>query len=113
MLAYHQPNRLEAGCDEAGRGCLAGPVYAAAVILRPDFQHPALNDSKQLTEKQRDALRIVVEQEARGPEEQGSDEAEERGVEVHTAHPHLPAPRAGARLGGGVSLSPGALPTSP
>ncbi|MCB9316110.1 MAG: ribonuclease HII [Lewinellaceae bacterium] len=64
MLAYHQPDRLEAGCDEAGRGCLAGPVFAAAVILRSDFQHPALNDSKQLTEKQRDALRIVVEQEA-------------------------------------------------
>lgn len=64
MLAFHQPNRLEAGCDEAGRGCLAGPVFAAAVILPPDFHHPGLNDSKQMTEKQRDALRLVVEQEA-------------------------------------------------
>lgn len=64
LLPYHQPDRLEAGCDEAGRGCLAGPVYAAAVILPNDFRHPWLNDSKQLSEKQRDALRLVVEQEA-------------------------------------------------
>ncbi|MCC8117965.1 MAG: ribonuclease HII [Bacteroidales bacterium] len=56
--------RLEAGCDEAGRGCLAGPVYAAAVILPDDFHNPLLNDSKQLTEKQRDALRPVIEVEA-------------------------------------------------
>lgn len=56
--------RLEAGCDEAGRGCLAGPVYAAAVILPDDFHNPLLNDSKQLTEKQRDALRPVIEAEA-------------------------------------------------
>ena len=49
-----------AGCDEAGRGCLAGPVYAAAVILPPDFQHPLLNDSKQLTEKLRDELRAAA-----------------------------------------------------
>ena len=55
---------LEAGCDEAGRGCLAGPVFAAAVILPPDFYDPLLNDSKQLTEKQRDKLRLVVEREA-------------------------------------------------
>ncbi len=54
----------EAGCDEAGRGCLAGPVFAAAVILPPDFHHPLLNDSKQLSEKQRRALREVVEREA-------------------------------------------------
>lgn len=64
MLAYHQPDRPEAGCDEAGRGCLAGPVYAGAVILHTGFRHPLLNDSKQLTEKQRDELRIVIEQEA-------------------------------------------------
>lgn len=64
LMPYHQPDRLEAGCDEAGRGCLAGPVYAAAVILPNDFRHPWLNDSKQLSEKQRDALRLVVEQEA-------------------------------------------------
>lgn len=56
--------RIEAGCDEAGRGCLAGPVVAAAVILPPDFQNDLLNDSKQLTERQRDKLRTVIEQEA-------------------------------------------------
>ncbi len=55
---------LEAGCDEAGRGCLAGPVFAAAVILPPDFHHPLLNDSKQLTERQRDLLRPIIEREA-------------------------------------------------
>ncbi|MCK6695246.1 MAG: ribonuclease HII, partial [Thermoanaerobaculia bacterium] len=64
LLSHHHSDLLEAGCDEAGRGCLAGPVFAAAVILPVDFQHPLLNDSKQLTEKQRDELRIVVEQEA-------------------------------------------------
>lgn len=58
------PGRLEAGCDEAGRGCLAGPVYAAAVILPDDFSHPLLNDSKQLTERQRDKLRPIIEAEA-------------------------------------------------
>jgi ribonuclease HII len=55
------PGRLEAGCDEAGRGCLAGPVMAAAVILPPDFEHPGLNDSKKLSEKTRDELRIIIE----------------------------------------------------
>ena len=55
---------LVAGCDEAGRGCLAGPVFAAAVILPEGFSHPLLNDSKQLTEAQRDALRPVIEREA-------------------------------------------------
>lgn len=54
----------EAGCDEAGRGCLAGPVFAAAVILPPDFSNDKLNDSKQLTEKQRYALRDVIMREA-------------------------------------------------
>jgi ribonuclease HII len=58
------PGIPEAGCDEAGRGCLAGPVYAAAVILPPDFHNEKLNDSKQLTERQRYALREVVEREA-------------------------------------------------
>lgn len=57
-------NLLEAGCDEAGRGCLAGSVYAAAVILPPDFQNELLNDSKQLTEKQRYALRPLIEDQA-------------------------------------------------
>ena len=54
----------EAGCDEAGRGCLCGPVSCAAVILPPDFELPGLNDSKQLTEKRRDELRPVIEREA-------------------------------------------------
>ncbi|EJW91021.1 ribonuclease HII [gut metagenome] len=57
-------DRIEAGCDEAGRGCLAGAVYAAAVILPPDFRNELLNDSKQLTERQRYALREVIEREA-------------------------------------------------
>ncbi len=55
---------LEAGCDEAGRGCLAGPVSCAAVILPPDFHNELLNDSKQLSSKQRDLLRPIIEQEA-------------------------------------------------
>ena len=57
-------NKIECGCDEAGRGCLAGPVYAAAVILPNDFYHPWLNDSKQLTEQKREALRPIIEAEA-------------------------------------------------
>lgn len=64
LLPYLQENRMEAGCDEAGRGCLAGAVYAAAVILPPDFKNEMLNDSKQLTEKQRYALRSVIEESA-------------------------------------------------
>ena len=56
--------RVEAGCDEAGRGCLAGPVTAAAVILPSDFSNELLNDSKQLTERQRDLLRPIIEREA-------------------------------------------------
>ncbi len=60
----YTPGIIEAGCDEAGRGCLAGPVYAAAVILPPGFSHPLLNDSKKLTEKQRDLLRPIIEQNA-------------------------------------------------
>lgn len=55
---------IEAGCDEAGRGPLAGPVYAAAVILPKDFHHPLLNDSKKMTEKQRLLLRPIIEKEA-------------------------------------------------
>lgn len=60
----YNPDLLEAGCDEAGRGCLAGPVFAAAVILPDDFSNALLNDSKQLSEKQRDCLRPLIEQEA-------------------------------------------------
>ena len=59
-----QHKLLEAGCDEAGRGCLAGSVFAAAVILPPDFYHPLLNDSKQMSEKNRYALREVICKEA-------------------------------------------------
>ena len=58
------PDRIEAGCDEAGRGCLAGPVFAAAVILKPGFRCEELNDSKQLSEKERNRLRPVIEQNA-------------------------------------------------
>lgn len=65
MLAPFLHNHLiEAGLDEAGRGCYAGPVFAAAVILPKDFHHPLLNDSKQLNEKQRDLLRPVIEKES-------------------------------------------------
>lgn len=60
----YKPNCLEAGCDEAGRGCLAGPVVAAAVILPDHFSNELLNDSKQLSEKQRAKLRPIIEQEA-------------------------------------------------
>lgn len=64
LQRYLQEGRIEAGCDEAGRGCLAGPVTAAAVILPPDFENELLNDSKQLTEHQRDLLRPIIEREA-------------------------------------------------
>lgn len=57
-------NLIEAGCDEAGRGCLAGPVFAAAVILPPDYCNPLLNDSKKLTSGQRDKLRLIIETDA-------------------------------------------------
>ena len=57
-------DKIEAGCDEAGRGCLAGPVFAAAVILPEDFNHPLLNDSKQLSEKKRNLLRPYIEEHA-------------------------------------------------
>ena len=61
---FYQTELIEAGCDEAGRGCLAGSVFAAAVILPTDFHHPLLNDSKQMTERQRNILREVIEREA-------------------------------------------------
>lgn len=64
LAAYHTKGKVEAGCDEAGRGCLAGPVVAAAVILPQSFHHEWLNDSKQLTEKQRNKLRPIIEGEA-------------------------------------------------
>ena len=64
LLPYLNENLIEAGCDEAGRGCLAGPVVAAAVILPHDFDNDLLNDSKQLTERQRYKLRPIIEEKA-------------------------------------------------
>lgn len=64
LLPYLYKTKREAGLDEAGRGCYAGPVFAAAVILPKDFYHPLLNDSKQMTEKERDILRPVIEKES-------------------------------------------------
>lgn len=64
LQLFLQEGRLEAGCDEAGRGCLAGPVFAAAVILPPNFENELLNDSKKLTEKQRYSLRPIIIQQA-------------------------------------------------
>ena len=64
LLPYCIPNVIEAGCDEAGRGPLAGSVFAAAVVLPQDFRNEMLNDSKQLTEKQREQLRPIIEKEA-------------------------------------------------
>jgi ribonuclease HII len=64
MISAYNSKLVEAGCDEAGRGCLAGPVFAAAVILPKDFYHEKLNDSKKLTKKERDLLRPIIEQEA-------------------------------------------------
>lgn len=64
LLASHTPDKIECGCDEAGRGCLAGPVYAAAVVLPRDYHNEQLNDSKQLSAKQRAQLRPIIEREA-------------------------------------------------
>ena len=64
LLNHYHDGLTEAGCDEAGRGPLAGPVYAAAVILPADFYHPLLNDSKQMSEKAREELRPIIEREA-------------------------------------------------
>jgi len=64
LRAFYQQEFIEAGCDEVGRGCLAGPVFAAAVILPTNFEHPLLNDSKQLSEAERNELRPFIEQHA-------------------------------------------------
>lgn len=64
LLPFYQNKFIEAGCDEAGRGCLAGPVFAAAVILPENFRNEVLNDSKKLSRKQREQLRTVIENEA-------------------------------------------------
>lgn len=64
LKRFFKKGLIEAGCDEAGRGCLAGPVFAASVILPPNFRHPLLNDSKQVTEEDRNKLRKVIERKA-------------------------------------------------
>ena len=64
LLNHYYEGKVEAGCDEAGRGCLAGSVYAAAVILPPNYQNDLLNDSKQLTEKRRYQLREIIQRDA-------------------------------------------------
>jgi len=76
LLSYFDEKKLEAGCDEAGRGCLAGPVVCASVILPRSFENALLNDSKQLNESQRDELRIIIESEAISYNVQFLDEAE-------------------------------------
>ena len=64
LLPFFDENAIEAGCDEAGRGCLAGPVFAAAVMLPQDFHHPLVRDSKQLSETQRQEARLIIQQQA-------------------------------------------------
>jgi len=64
LKPYHIKGAIEAGCDEAGRGCIAGPVFAAAVILPPEFRNPTLDDSKKLSAAKRQKLRILIEQDA-------------------------------------------------
>ncbi|MBK8710736.1 MAG: ribonuclease HII [Niastella sp.] len=64
LFSYYDIHKIEAGLDEAGRGCFAGPVFASAVILPKNFHHPLLNDSKQLSEKDRDILRPIIEKES-------------------------------------------------
>ena len=64
MLSLKFSNQIEVGCDEAGRGCLAGPVVAAAVLLPEDFHNPILNDSKQLSKKKREELEIIIKKES-------------------------------------------------
>ena len=64
LKSFFRKNEIEAGCDEAGRGCLAGPVFAAAVILPKRFKHPLLNDSKLMSEKHRELLRPIIEEKA-------------------------------------------------
>ncbi len=64
LKPFYNEGVVEAGCDEAGRGCLAGPVFAAAVVLPEGFSHPLLNDSKQMTRRDRDTLREIIEREA-------------------------------------------------
>ncbi|HLA58042.1 MAG TPA: hypothetical protein VK622_04760, partial [Puia sp.] len=79
LKAFYQEHLLEAGCDEAGRGCFAGPVFAAAVVLPTDFFHPLLNDSKQVTAEIRYELRTYIESHAidYAVEQVGNEEIDE------------------------------------
>ena len=84
LSAYHD-TLIEAGCDEAGRGCLAGPVYAAAVIFAKDFEHEILTDSKQLAASQRYALRQIIEEQALGYAVASVSPAEIDRINIHNA----------------------------
>ncbi len=85
LLPRHQDILIEAGCDEAGRGCLAGPVFAAAVIFSADFRHDMLNDSKQLSATQRNTLRDVIETEALAFAVASVDPQEIDRINIHNA----------------------------
>src|SRR5690606_24805590 len=85
LLSYFQEELVEVGCDEAGRGCLAGPVFAAAVIFPKDYYNPVLNDSKKLSEKQRMTLRPVIEQEALAYAVASISPAEIDKINIHNA----------------------------
>ncbi|NGF55862.1 ribonuclease HII [Parapusillimonas sp. SGNA-6] len=85
LLSYFQEELVEVGCDEAGRGCLAGPVFAAAVIFPRDYYNPVLNDSKKLSEKQRMTLRPVIEQEALAYAVASISPAEIDKINIHNA----------------------------
>ena len=85
LIPHLHPGKTEAGCDEAGRGPLAGPVYAAAVILPEDFRHPLLDDSKKMTGKSREILREVIEREAVAFSVQAVDAAEIDGLNILNA----------------------------
>lgn len=85
LLSYFQENAIEAGCDEAGRGCLAGPVFAAAVIFDKDFKHTELNDSKKLSLTKRQKLREIIEKEALAYAVASVDPAEIDRINIHQA----------------------------
>jgi len=85
LLSYFQEELVEVGCDEAGRGCLAGPVFAAAVIFPRDYYNPVLNDSKKLSEKQRMTLRPVIEKEALAYAVASISPAEIDKINIHNA----------------------------
>ena len=120
LKRFLQRGRIEAGCDEAGRGCLAGPVFAAAVILPPKFRHPVLNDSKQLTEEEREMLRPYIEKHALAWAVGMMDAQEIDRVNIlnasfgamHRAIDQLVAGRRAARQAGGQPHPPIVRPSS-